>query len=304
MHVCPGVQHPRDGALSRVPFSRQPDLLPVSLPRQGRPASPEERQLATAEAAALAADVRFARGVHGIWNVWERPFTTSGTASEAAEGLKTAMAATADRLGDALQRAEGVFRETLWSERVPLVDATLALLREGFAPHFPDMARRQSAALELDWPPEIDGFLVSDSYGGSYSHPLTIGVAECGSQAQRLELFETVLHEATHVASVYTVKEGLSGRLGTYLAGRGLRGDQVWNVEHAMMFASSAQQVRTCIDSTHVDYALVHRSPEHNLYSWFKVPNLPALWANFTSGTTSEPAFLAAVAQEVAAHPG
>lgn len=56
--------------------------------------------------------------------------------------------------------------------------------------------------------------------------------------------------------------------------------------------------MKAIIASNHQDYALTHRSPDNNLYAWFKVPNLPTLWAAFASGALDEPALFDAIARE------
>lgn len=255
----------------------------------------EERNPATAAAAALMAEVRFPRDVQGLWSTWERPLTTSGTPEEAVRGLTQTMTETADQLGEALRQAESVFRETLWPQRLPKIEAALATLREHFAPHFPAMARGQAALLDLAWPSRIDAFLVTDCYAreGAYSHPLTVGV----SQHTGIMLCETLLHEATHVGDVHANipgKERFGGRLQAYLTKSGLCGRDTWNVWHAVIFAASAEQVRACIAPEHTDYAIAH-----DLYAYFKVPHLPALWAEFASGVIDEQTFLERLAGQV-----
>lgn len=256
---------------------------------------PDERHPATREAAALMQEARTPLGLHGHWDSWEQPLAAGDTVGEATRGLREAMASTADQLGAALARAERPFRDALWPRRLPLVEEALLTLRERLAPHFPAMARRQAETFGFTWPPRIDAFLVTDCYDrpGAYSHPLTVDVAHNTG----LELCETVLHEATHVGDVHTNilgGESLQHRLIAHLEGRGLSFRKAWDVWHAVIFASSARQVRAHIAPGHTDYAL-----PRDLYARFGVPELPRLWEGFAAGAMDEPAFFAAVGEQV-----
>ena len=262
------------------------------LVRQGME-SPAEQDPATAPAAERAALARHPRGVHDIWDEWEVPVASATTLGDAISGLRSRMNQTVDTLASAMGEVEVEFRERLWPERQPAIAAALGTLREVVAPRFAEMARRQAAMLDLIWPNRIDAYLVTDCYDwrGAYSHPLTIDVtANVG-----LTLCETFLHEATHVADVYTMQRGhrsLSSRLSDGLGEMGISRPAVWNVWHAIIFAASAQQVRTFIEPAHADYAT-----EHGLYEDFGVPDLPGLWTAFTEGSLDEVAFLGEVAQ-------
>lgn len=265
---------------------------------KGLPA--EQRHPAMAEAASILAIARFPIGAHGAWDYWERPVAQGQDLAAAVDGMKAAMLDTAERIGAALRQAERVYMETIWPGRLPAIEAALVTLREQLAPHFPVMVRAQGAALDLAFPPEIEAFLVADCYDwrGGYSDPLTLDA----TLLRGLDLCETVIHEATHLAERHTrwtvKRDGLEDRLRAHLAGQGLKRDQAHDVAHAVLFAASAAQVRAFIDPRHADYASTHNSPDNNLYSWFKVPNLPALWAAFASGALDEPAFFDVVARE------
>jgi hypothetical protein len=254
-----------------------------------------KRNPATAAAAVLMGRARNQRGVNGIWTIWEQPIAAGGTREEVVQGLGDAMAATVARIGEALGAAEDVFLNPLWPERLPLVEAALATLRADFAPHFSAMARRQGELLGLAWPRRIDAFLVADCYAwqGGYSHPLTLDV----SQLKGLELCETLLHEATHVADLYTGglgRQSLEDRLRARLVEHGIGSTTAWNVWHAVIFAASAQQIRAFINPEHIDYALPRK-----VYTWLKTPDLPALWEEFSTGAIDEAAFLDAIAKLV-----
>lgn len=258
------------------------------------------RQAATADAASLVGWSRFPRGAHGAWDGWEQAITTSDTPEDALHGLTAAMTRTAGQIGEALRGSEAIWRNTLWPERVPLLDAAVALLRDALAPHFPAMARRQRDLLGLTWPDRIDAHLITDCYDrrGGYSHPLTIDVTLCTG----MELCETVIHEATHVGDGWAgpgTGSQFGARLQTYLAERGSTRDAAWNVWHAVIFAASAEQIRSFLDPTHVGYARTHTGPDGtSLYTWFKAPRLPEDWQAFVSGQMREEALFASLAEQ------
>jgi hypothetical protein len=261
------------------------------LVRQGQLPT-EQRDPATAAAAARAARVREPRGLHGPWDAWELPLATARGVDAATAGLREALAAAAEELGAALREAEPHFRATVWPSRRSVIEAALAALRDGCAPHLPALARRQAGLLGLLWPPDVDVFLITDGYDrfGAYSHPLTVDVARIAPD----ELCETILHELTHVGDVHT---GAAGRecLGTRLTRRmreaGGSRRQAWDAWHAVIFAASGQSVRELVDPGHTEYAA-----RHGLYAHFGLPDLPRLWADLTAARIDEPAFLDAVA--------
>ncbi len=262
--------------------------------REGqRPA--EERDPRVAEAAGTAAEARHITGVHGIWDVWEQRVAQGGTADEAEAGLMEAMTETVAQLSSALRVAESDFKQRLWPERQPAVQAALSTIHDLLQPWFAAMAQRQAAVLDLIWPQRIDAYLVTDCYDwrGAYSHPLTIDV----TTHRGVTLCETLLHETTHVADVYTGesgKESLRTRLTSALSEDGIPPPHAWNAWHAIIFAASAHHIRAFIDPAHTDYAATQ-----HLYRWFKVPDLPALWAEWMAGQIDERDFLKAVASQV-----
>jgi hypothetical protein len=78
------------------------------------------------------------------------------------------------------------------------------------------------------------------------------------------------------------------------LSSKGLQSFEVWNVWHAIIFASSASQVRTTIDPNHTDYALLH-----GLYVQFGIPNLPIWWKQLATQAIDEQAFLEGIEQDL-----
>ncbi len=255
----------------------------------------EERDPVLSEAARDAAEARHLTGAHGIWDVWEQRVAQGGTADEAEAGLMEAMAQTVAQLGTALRVAESDFNHRLWPECRPAVQAALDTIQDLVQPRFAAMAQRQAAVLDLTWPRRIDVYLVTDCYDwqGGYSHPLTIDV----TIHRGLTLCETLLHEATHVADVYTgesEKESLRGRLMTALIEDGIPPPHAWNAWHAIIFAASAHHTRAFIDPAHTDYAATHQ-----LYRRLKLPDLPALWDEWMQSQIEERDFLNGVARQV-----
>lgn len=106
---------------------------------KGLPA--EQRNPAMAEAARTMAIARFPIGAHGAWDYWERPIARGEDLDAAVGGMKAAMLDSAERIGAALRQAESIYRETIWSGRLPSIEAALATIREQLAPHFPAMVR-------------------------------------------------------------------------------------------------------------------------------------------------------------------
>lgn len=272
----------------------------------------EERHPETAEAAVLIEPALAYRRRIGGWMIWAEEVAWSGSAEEVVRRLRCALAededvpwdrgemeATIDRIGEALVRGEAVFEETLWPERAGLVREALGIVRETLAPAWSSMARRQGELLGLAWPETLDAFLVTDCYDwhGGYSHPITLDIPHHDGIA----LCEAILHEATHVADVYTSalsRECLGDRLMAHLRASGVERQDAWNAWHAVIFTASGRQVRESVAPGYLDYA-----EPRGLYSYFKVPTVAALWDQCASGALEEDAFAAAMS-DMLVNPG
>jgi hypothetical protein len=256
---------------------------------------PSARQPEIAEAAFLLACAHSPYEPQGTWGVWEEALSCAQTVQEANTSLKGAMTRTAEQVERALTQAENFFRETLWPQRASRLSAAASTIQKDLFPHFAQMARRQAEVLALSWPERIDAFLVTDGYDprGAYSHPLTVDITHNRGST----LCETVLHEATHVADVHTLcleQRSFRNKVIDHLSSKGLQSFEVWNVWHAIIFASSASQVRTTIDPNHTDYALLH-----GLYVQFGIPNLPIWWKQLATQAIDEQAFLEGIEQDL-----
>jgi hypothetical protein len=235
-------------------------------------------------------------GYHGLWDLWERPFTVGGTVEGISTGWHAELQSLADQVEIAMSMAEGAFLETIWPERLPMIQAALQTIEEKIVPHFAKVARRQADQLDLTWPDRVDVNLVTYCYDRfeAYATPLTIDVSRC----EGFDLCENLLHEATHIADGHTNANGMLG-LGDRLLLFLLQAEvpsfgAILDARHAIVFASSAHQIRTHIHSSHVDYAV-----QHGLYERLSTPALPSLWAEFTSGALSEKALFEAVAKQL-----
>lgn len=247
------------------------------------------------EAARQAVGARHLMGVHGIWDEMERPLASALTIGGALSDARGLVNDTLDRLESALGYASEVFHRDIWPQHQVYFSAALGSIQDQFAAQFDEMVRAQATILDVVWPERVDAYFVTDCYApeGAYSHPLTIDVrANTGTT-----LCETVLHEATHVADVYSREVGretLGRKLGFALMSAGTSPTDAWNAWHAVIFASSAYQIRTRIDRTHVDYA-----DGHHLYDRLGVPKLPGLWEQYASGAIEEGGLIDGIAAQI-----
>jgi hypothetical protein len=227
------------------------------------------------------------RGVRGMVEPWETALAGGADADKSLLAFQSQVQATGEAMATAMRSAERIFMEEFWPEREARIVKALETIQESFRPAFPEMAREHADLLGLAWPASIDIHLVGDcgERGGAYSHPLTIDV----TQNAGLVLCETVLHEATHVADVYSHEAGrvsLGDRVQAYLGERGLSPWQRFNVWHAVIFAASAASTRHHIAVDHEDYATSRK-----LYAFFGVPNVKSIWKAFAEQGRNEDRF-------------
>lgn len=128
----------------------------------------------------------------------------------------------------------------------------------------------------------------------AYTPPVTIDV----SRSAGLELCETILHEATHVADGHTNAVGhlgLEDRFLLFMLDREIPSfGAILDARHAVIFVASGHQVRTVIDEGHVDYAM-----SRGLYDRLRTPRLPDLWPRFASGELDERDLFNVLAEEL-----
>ncbi|MGI8404986.1 MAG: hypothetical protein ACR2OE_09535 [Thermomicrobiales bacterium] len=210
-------------------------------------------------------------GLHGFWGIWENSLTDAITLDQVNLNLIHAVTSTGEALASAIAAAETRYREEIWPQQQQVFTDALSVIEQRFTPAFPAMAADHAQLLDLTWPRHIDAYLVAETYerAGAYSHPLTISV----SHNTGITLCETLLHEATHVADVYMEEIGAMGlgdSVGAALLDDGMQLRAAFDCWHAVIFASSAYQMRAHIDPEHIDYAT-----GRGLYERFMVPNAP-----------------------------
>ncbi|MDQ3653940.1 MAG: hypothetical protein M3457_02525 [Chloroflexota bacterium] len=236
------------------------------------------------------------RGVRGMAEPWERAIAQADSHGDALATFERTYRQTGNDMVEAMRIAQPAFTSSIWPGQLETIESAVGLVRRQLASVFAEMARKHAVLLDLDWPPVIDVYLVGDFGGfeGAYSHPLTVDV----NQHNGLTLFETILHEATHVADVNGKVRGYSSvgdRLMAFLASERLRrgGFDVW---HAVIFASSAARVRSCFGDGYPDYA-----SERGLFRVFGVPGVAEIW-NVFEGNRDEARFFGAIRQDVRAN--
>ena len=178
------------------------------------------------------------------------------------DGREVALREMLLELVGALERLEPAFLERFWPEREKTLDAALRELERRFLP-----AHRQALAFMMQSlgiaDPEIQApvFLVNEANPpGAFTFYLRGGAPACVVRVEGgvdTQLFETILHEATHVldmasdddASVFvTLREALGGR------GIAAGDRRMQDVPHTLMFVQAAETVRRYYDPQHVDY--------------------------------------------------
>lgn len=237
-------------------------------------------------------------GYHGLWDRWEPPLAGNLAVAPAIDGLRGAMMGMADALQASLSEAESIWMTSLWPKRELHIETGLSTLSDLLQPGFVAMCHEQAEYLDLVWPERLDAYLMTDCYDRfeAYTPPLTIDVA----QSQGLELCETLLHEATHVAERFTrTRDGtsLSDRLLLFLMESGSTNfGSILDAQHALVFVSSGQQVRARIDPDHIHYAA-----SRNLYQRLRVPSLPSAWDQYLNGGRDELTLFEAIHRDIAA---
>lgn len=236
-------------------------------------------------------------GYHGLWDVRGPPLAGNPEIAPTIDGLRDAMIGTADALQASLREAESIWMTGFWPERAPHIETGLSTLSDLLQPAFVAMCQAQAEQLDLVWPERLDAYLVTDCYDRfeAYTPPLTIDVA----RSQGLELCETLLHEATHVAERFSRSRdvtSLSDRLLLYLIeSESISFGSILDAQHALVFVSSGRQVRGHIDPNHIDYAA-----SRDLYQRLGVPSLPRGWDQYVNGDRNEMALFEGIRQEIA----
>ena len=236
-------------------------------------------------------------GVRGLVEPWEEALASGESADQSYQAFQGRVKASGDEIVMAMRSAERIFMQELWPEREGRIARAVDAIDATFAPEFPGMAVEHAELLGLRWPGSADLHLVADcgERGGAYSHPLTIDI----SQNTGAWLFETILHELTHVADVYGHETGhrcLGDRLQAFLGEHGVPPWQRFNAWHAVIFAASAACTRHHFSLDHEDYA-----KSRNLYAFFGVPNVAQAWREFADHGRDEVRFRQALLDDLLA---
>lgn len=235
-------------------------------------------------------------GYHGLWDVWEPALAGNDGIVPALTGVRDAMMGTANALQSSLHEAEGTWIADLWPAREDYIKTGLATLRDVLQPGFAVMCQEQAEHLGLAWPERLDAYLVTDCYDRfeAYTPPLTIDV----SRSHGLDLCETVLHEATHVAERFSRARdatSLSDRLLLFLLESGdVPFGSILDAQHALVFASSGRLVSEHIDPEHSHFAVTR-----GLYQRLRVPSLASSWNEYVTGTRDERALFQAMHTDI-----
>jgi hypothetical protein len=217
------------------------------------------------------------------------------------------------RIAAALREAEPWFLEHLWPEHQGALADARDLLQRDFEPHQAECLAFHLDRLAMADPGlELPVVLVAEApYPGAVTHRDAEGrgVSYVAVRAtEGTQLFETVLHEATHSLDVATsghhtdrsahsgsappgALEDLRGRLSR--AGFSQRDRAYRDLPHTLMFVQSAASIRRTVAAEHEDYGDVA-----GYYA--KVPEAAALvraaWGEYLAGTISRDAALERIA--------
>ncbi|MGD2110125.1 MAG: hypothetical protein PVI86_12145 [Phycisphaerae bacterium] len=169
------------------------------------------------------------------------------------------------RYANALQNVEPYFVSSIWPEHNERLAALRQRLLDG-------LGQKQATSFEFmmkhlnmtDPAITIPVYLVFDApFPGAFTQRGWDGKAVCFVGSQNVEgsqLYETVLHEATHALDVATAADNVFATLRDKLTAAGLsrRDHGFRDVPHTLMFVHTAETVRRILDPEHKDYGDTH----------------------------------------------
>jgi hypothetical protein len=220
-------------------------------------------------------------------------------------GRSIALRATALEYGAALRDVEPAFLESLWPERRALIEAALARLTTDFTPREAQCLAFHLESLGMRDP----GIAIPVALTATAPFPGAVtyrGVGDRGVAFVAVEgqdgsqLFETVLHEATHAfdlaAGEASVLFALQRRLEE--AGVGPRDRRLRELPHALMFVQSAASIRRTVAHEHVDYGVVS-----GLYTRLgpAAEIVRGIWVDHLEGSVGRDEALASIVEEALA---
>ncbi len=148
----------------------------------------------------------------------------------------------------------------IWPEHRTAIADARELLERGFDEKQAECLAFHLRSLAMNDPGlEIPVYLVAEApFPGAVTHRDDEGRGVCFvavNGAEGSQLFETVLHEATHALDI-AVNESVLGRLREKLAQKGVtqRDRAFRDLPHTLMFVQSAESIRRTVDPEHQDY--------------------------------------------------
>ena len=165
----------------------------------------------------------------------------------------------------ALEAVEPSFMDEHWPRRRLVLDEAVRDLERDFLPRHRQALGFMLRSLAIA-DPEIEAplFLVSETNApGAFTFYLRGGTPACVVSIEDgvdTVLFETMLHEATHVLDMASSDDtSVFVSLRSMLEQRGLSPDEpaVHDVPHTLMFVQAGETVRRFYDPQHVDYGAV-----------------------------------------------
>jgi hypothetical protein len=190
----------------------------------------------------------------------QRAFARAPETLELRDGRRVELRAPAAKLAAALVAAEAAFQEPA-KRRAQRIAAARAAWEERVAPNWRTCLEFHLGSLGmLDPEIEIPVYLVAElPPPGAITHRTERdeGVCFVGvDAAQGSQLFEVILHEATHALDLATRNESALGELRRELQASGLPSEHRAHrdLPHLLMFVQSAETVRRLLDPAHRDY--------------------------------------------------
>lgn len=201
-----------------------------------------------------------------------------------------------------LQSVEAHFAASIWPDHKSRLEALERRLQKGLGPNesksFEFMVKHLGM---VDPDITIPVYLIVDApFPGAFTHRSWGGSAVCFVSSNGVEgsqLYETVLHEATHALDVGTFGKNVFAKLREKLGAAGLsRRDRGFrNVPHTLMFVHTAETVRRVIDPDHKHYG-------HVSGYYKKVPESTGAvlqnWIDYLDGKTTQDEALNRIVQD------
>lgn len=200
----------------------------------------------------------------------QRVFASAPETIELRTGAKVPLRERATKLADALVTAEPTFLET-WKRREPRIVAARAGWEATVGPKARELLDFHMKSLGMADPRlSIPVHLVLDApFPGAVTHRDARGEGVCFvavGGAPPTQLYETILHEATHALDIASRDESALGQVRKLMTTAGIdaRDRLARDLPHTLMFVQSAESIRRIIDPAHKDYGEVSKYYERS----------------------------------------